>query len=280
MTSHFKFVVVIVVAALVVALVTFGYLRSRKQPRFPYMTQALSDAEYAAMAARPGWRAQLLEVAPGIRLRGLVREPATPDAPWVLFFSGNSANMLGESQRVLDELCANRGWGGVVWAYRGYDSSGGTPAPEALAQDGFKGYLQLLAERKIGPQAVHVVGFSMGTSVAVAVAALASQNPPASLTLLAPMTELYMGNRTQMLLHHYETTKWLSKVLSPTLVVHGAQDATLDVEGGRAVARALGSRATLLELAGLGHYELPMSPQAQDAVRNFIAGHSRANKTD
>ncbi len=277
MTSRFNMLVGIAVAVLAVAVVTLGYLRSRMQPRFPYMTNPLSDADYAAMAAKPGWRAQRLSVAPGVALRGLLREPATPAGPWILFFSGNSPHLLAESQQVIDAICAERGWGGVVWAYRGFDSSGGAPDPQALAADGFKSYLQLLSEHHIKPDAVHVVGYSLGTSIATAVVAQAYQDPPASLTLLAPMTTLYIGARSQLRLHRYETTRWLGKVASPTLVIHGRLDGTLSVENGRAVAQALGSRASLLELPELGHLELPMSPAAQQAMHAFISRHAAAS---
>jgi uncharacterized protein len=273
MTLHMKILLGITAIAVVIALGTFGFMRSRMQPRFPYLGQPLPDADYRAMAARPGWRAHQIKVAPGIELRGLLREPATPAGPWVIFFNGNSEHMLAEGQRMLDALCAERGWGGVVWAYRSYDSSGGKPDPARLSDDGFVAYSALLKENHLAPDAVHLVGFSLGTSVATAVAARARQNPPASLTLLAPMTILYMGDRTDLLLHRYETLKWLDEIASPVLIVHGKLDATLKVEGGRTVAETLGSRAQLLELPQLGHYELPMSEGAQNAVRAFISEH-------
>jgi pimeloyl-ACP methyl ester carboxylesterase len=256
------------------ALGMFGFLQSRKLPRFPYMAHPLPDADYAAMAAKPGWRAQRFSVAPGIELRGLLREPSTPAGPWIMFFNGNSPHLLSEGQQMLDALCAERGWGGMVWAYRGYDSSGGKPDPEALENDGFKAYSKLLAEQQIRPDSVHLVGFSLGTSVAVAVAARAGQMPPASLTLLAPLTAINLGERTQLRLHRYETSKWLKEIASPVLVIHGARDATLQVENGRAVAEALGSRAKLLVLPEIGHFELPMSPAAQDAIRAFVTLHA------
>jgi hypothetical protein len=268
-----KMAVAIVIAVLVAVTGILGFVRLRQQPRFPDMGHALSDADYAAMVSKPGWQAQRMTVSPGIELRGLLREPATQAGPWVMFFSGNSADVLREGQQFIDALCAERGWGGVVWAYRGYDSSGGTPDGTALAADGFKAYSALLTERKASPGAVHLVGFSMGTSMAAAVAARASSQPPASLTLLAPMTKLYHGDRTQLRLHRYETLKWLPLISSPVLVVHGLQDVTLPIENGRAVAAALGPRATLVELPGVGHYELPLSPGAQQAIRGFIAAH-------
>jgi uncharacterized protein len=266
----------IAVVVLTAVIGTFGFLRASMKPRFPYMARPLSDADYLAMAAKPGWRAVRLEVAPGVQLRGLLREPATSASPWVLFFNGNSSQMLSEGQRMLDALCEERGWGGVVWAYRGYDSSGGTPEPAALEGDGFKVYSELLAREKIRPNQVHVVGFSLGTSIAAAVAARASSDPPASLTLLAPMTSVYLGERTQLSLHRYETSEWLAKIASPTLVIHGASDTTLGVENGRAVAQAMGTRAILLVLPGLGHHDLLMAPAVQDAMRAFISRHTAA----
>lgn len=276
MTLRFKKNMWIAAAVLVVAVAVFGALRMRQQPRFPYMAKPLAEADYLALAAKPGWRAQRLEVAPGIALRGLLREPATPGAPWVVFFNGNSSQVLSEGQQVLDALCAEHGWGGAVWAYRSFDSSGGAPDPATLEDDGFKAWSALLAEQKIQPGNVHVVGFSLGTGIATAVVARAGANPPASLTLLAPMTLLYLGGRTQPWLHRYETSKWLDGIKTPVLVIHGQNDATLGVGNGRAVAQALGERAKLLELPGLGHYELPMAPAAQQAMREFISQHAAA----
>jgi uncharacterized protein len=262
------------VLALAGALGVLGLLRSRGQPRFPYMARRLSDADYAAMAARPGWRAHGLAVAPGVTLQGLVRDPDRRGNPWILFFGGNSAQSLLEGQQMLDALCAGQGWGGAVWAYRGFDSSQGRPNPAALVNDGLVAYRALLAECSLKPDAVHVIGFSLGTSVAAAVAAHARVQPPASLVLLAPLTRIHVGERAQLRLHAYETTRWLEGIASPVLVIHGVNDTALSVECGRAVAGALGSRAQLLELPDTGHQDLPLSAIAQQAMRAFIDRHA------
>jgi pimeloyl-ACP methyl ester carboxylesterase len=261
-------------AAATLALCALVFLRARMRPRFSYAGRSLSDSDYQELASKQGWRAHLLEVAPGVELRGLLREPATPAGPWILFFGGNSAQLLREGQEALEVLCAGPGWGAALWAYRGFDSSGGTPGPAALVDDGFKAWSALLAERKLEPGTVHLAGFSLGTCIASAVAARALRNPPASLTLLAPMTRLFVGERTQLLLHRYETLEWLAGITSPVLVIHGARDAALNVENGRAVAKALGSRATLLEPPELGHHDLLMSSAAQNAMRAFIGQHA------
>lgn len=264
-----------IAAALAGALGIAGSLLVRRKSRFPYMAHPLSGADYSAMAGKPGWRAHSLAVAPGVALQGLVREPTTPAQPWILFFGGNSAQVLMESQQVLDALCAERGWGGCVWAYRGFDSSGGAPDPVALQDDALKAYLALLAEQQLQPASVHLVGYSLGTSIAASVAARAQREPPASLILLAPLTRVRVGARTQLRLHSYETGKWLRGIKSTVLVIHGIEDTVLGVEGARAVARGLGSRARLLELPGIGHSDLPFSTAAQEALRAFIDQKAR-----
>src|SRR5260370_38878216 len=125
-------------------------LRARGTPHFAYWMVPLSQSDYDALGARPGWRARSLELEGGVVLRGLVRRPdgtspASPGrgrdmdtgAPWILFFPGNSSTLLAEAQRFLDALVAERNWGAVVWAYRGFDGSGGQPSPNVLGDDGW-----------------------------------------------------------------------------------------------------------------------------------------------
>src|SRR5438128_12633040 len=94
--SRGRGIVVLGLLATVMALVagTYGRVFGHKRVRFPYLTGTLAASEYQALAAHPGWRAAKLEVAPGVRLNGLVRRPQAADAPWVLFYQGNDRTML------------------------------------------------------------------------------------------------------------------------------------------------------------------------------------------
>ena len=56
-------------------------------------------------------------------------------------------------------------------------------------------------------------------------------------------------------------------------------DVTLPVENGRAVAHAMGSRATLLELPELGHHDVLVAPAVQEAVRVFISQHTAGSQS-
>jgi pimeloyl-ACP methyl ester carboxylesterase len=262
-------------AALVIvgAGIAAAYLssRSHRVRRFAYAGQPLAGSEYALLAARPRWRACSLDVEGGIRLLGLERPASSSLAPWILFFPGNAAHPLEDGQRFIDAVIGDRPWGGVVWAYRGSDGSSGAPTPAALASDGARERAWLVSDESVDRSRVHVVGFSLGTSVAVAVASLDRQEPPRTLTLLAPLTEIDLLPADGQAPQRYETLAELDAVSSPTFLIHGARDDVLPIEGARAIAKRLGARARLVEFPALGHLDLPSSVAVTDAVRAFVA---------
>ena len=63
----------------------------------------------------------------------------------------------------------------------------------------------------------------------------------------------------------------LKAVTAPTLVIHGADDPLVPVEGGRDTAAAI-SGAAILEVPGMGH-DLPLA--LVDTIADAIAGHAR-----
>jgi pimeloyl-ACP methyl ester carboxylesterase len=263
--------------AAVLVVVGLVVRNSRKVRRFEYYAAPLSAEGYAQIAARPGWSARPIDVAPGVTLRGIVRRPTRADAPWLLFFGGNGGSVLADAQRTIEAVRGGEDWGAATWAYRGFDSSTGTPGPEALASDAWAVYTRLLEDEKLTPSRVHVVGFSLGTSFAASIAARAASTPPASLTLLAPMTalDIMVGGKYLGDAHRYETTPYLDAITTPTLVVHGSADEALPVDYGRAVAQRLGSRAQYTEIPGVKHAQLVETPEALGAVRAFIKSHAR-----
>ena len=63
----------------------------------------------------------------------------------------------------------------------------------------------------------------------------------------------------------------LKTVTAPTLVIHGADDPLVPVEGGRDTAAAIAG-AAILEVPGMGH-DLPLA--LVDTIADAIAGHAR-----
>jgi len=265
------------------AAISLGLCRrifGAKQLRFPYLNKPLPAPEYTALAAKPGWSASRITVAPGISLNGLVRRPQAADAPWVLFYQGNDAEMLRVGQAFLSGLAADRDWGLAIFAYRGYDSSVGEPHLPDLAADAPEIITQLCASEHLERSKVHVVGFSIGGHIAVRAMAVAARTEPrpASLTLLAPVNDIVMVPRSFYERldpgDEFQTAPFLDAVSAPVLVIQGTADEALGgPEQGHAIAIKLGSRARYVELQGVGHIALLSSEKVFAITRDFITEH-------
>jgi pimeloyl-ACP methyl ester carboxylesterase len=253
----------------------------RSRLRFPYLARPIAEAAYSALAAKPGWAKTALEVAPGIKLNGLVRAPRSPSAPWVLYYPGNDESQLDRGQAFLIQLGQSEDWGLAVFAYRGYDSSEGVPRLAELRSDAPEIFARFCAAQGVAPNRVHLVGFSIGGHMAVHAARTASMRGQraATLTLLASVDDIVMvpPSPWQRLSpgEDYQTRPYLAEVPAPVLVLQGDADRALDGAGqGRAIAAALGSRATYEELPGVGHVALLSNGHALELVRNFVRAHS------
>lgn len=253
----------------------------RKRLRFPYLSRPIPAATYAALAAAPGWAKAELEVAPGITLRGLIRPPSSPSRAWLLFYPGNDESQLERGQGFLTRLGGDIDLGLAVFGYRGYDASDGKSELAAIRGDAPQILMRFCQSQGIKPGQVHVAGFSIGGHFAVHAARGAAERGQraATLTLLAPADDIvmYQPSRFEKLSagDDYQTRPYLSGVPAPVLVLQGAADQTLDgATQGRAIAQALGERAKYVELAGVGHVPLLATPQALDAMREFLREHT------
>jgi len=231
-----------------------------KLHRFAYWIDRKTDAEIEALATG-GWRQDRLEVAPGIVLAGLVRPPASPDARWILFVPGNSTALLAGFRAELDALRGEADVGMALWAYRGFEASGGVPVPEALEQDLLRqwDHVKQLGAR---PNKIELWGYSLGSVLAVRLAAALADRgeTPARLVLAAA------GEQIPIMQHGllgrfqpddvYDAVEAIPRVRCPTVIVHGTADDALPIEGARRLAMLLGDRATLHELPGKGHTDL------------------------
>jgi pimeloyl-ACP methyl ester carboxylesterase len=248
----------------------------QNRPRFVYSCTPLPPAAYDALAARSGWNKTSMSVAPGISLKGLIRRPANHDAPWVLFFPGNDVSQLTNGQAVLERISAGRDWGLVVYAYRGFDSSDGTPAADTLRDDGYRILEDVVRREHLKPSQIHVVAFSLGGYVAFsAVGAAARANQKVrSLSTLAAVEDMEMIHSLWQgrlsIGDVIQSLPLLDAVPGPVLVLHGDADQTLDVEQGRMIAAALGERGRFRALPGVGHLAINENAEAIQAVRAMI----------
>ena len=109
--------------------------------------------------------------------------PAKPGHPVVLFLHGNGEVLAGRVSRFRG-ITAD-GTGLVALSYRGYAGSTGKPSEQGLLNDAAAAYAFTAARYK--PEQIVAWGFSLGTGVAVA---LAADHPVGRLILEAPYTSI------------------------------------------------------------------------------------------
>lgn len=188
-----------------------------------------------------------------------------PDAPVVVFFMGNTGRLKWFEPRL--ERMARLGVTLVAMGYRGGSDLPGRPGEAALKADALAFFDQVgdligcpgLVESD--PGRVHLLGTSMGTGLALHVAA---RRRVASVILEAPFTRIadIVRRRTVGLIDvdaAWNTERWDSRadivrVAAPVLVIHGTFDLVVPFAMGRELAGLAPHPASrLLSVPGASH---------------------------
>lgn len=198
--------------------------------------------------------------------------PAQPGRPVVMFFPGNGDSLAGRVDR-FRALTAD-GTGLVALSYRGYAGSSGHPSERGLLLDAAAAYDFTAA--RYSPDRVVVWGFSLGTGVAVA---LAAERPIGKLVLEAPYT-----STVDVAAAHFRLVpvRWLMSdpfhsdgriagVSAPLLVMHGERDDTIPIAFGERLFELAHEPKQFVRFAGGGHDNLD-AYGATETVRTFIGG--------
>jgi fermentation-respiration switch protein FrsA (DUF1100 family) len=156
--------------------------------------------------------------------------PAKPGHPVVLYFHGNGDYLAGSFGRFRDLI--SDGTGIVALSYRGYAGSSGQPSEAGLLQDAAAAYGFTAA--RYSADRIAIWGFSLGTGVAVA---LAAEHPIGRLILEAPYTSIA---DVAAAIFRLVPVRWLirdpfhsdariGRVTAPVLVMHGGRDHVIPI---------------------------------------------------
>lgn len=248
-----------------------GWMRS-----FLFHPTTTTAGEFDAFA-QDGFSKAAVEVEPGVTVVGLIRPPASATANWLLFFAGNAFNLAG-SREVLRHVAADLDIGLAVFAYRGYDGSGGEPSERALVADAKTIAQWLETSHDVTPDRLVLMGQSLGTGVAAQLAAsLQPRQGPAGLVLVAAyasMAEVFDDHVPAipvgwLVPDPFRTESHLASISAPALVIHGEDDTLIHIGHGRRVAAGL-TDAKFVALAKCGHNEIWAEERAATEVRRFV----------
>jgi fermentation-respiration switch protein FrsA (DUF1100 family) len=196
--------------------------------------------------------------------------PARPGRPVVLYFHGNGDFLAGFFGRFRDIIAD--GTGIVALSYRGYAGSSGQPSERGLLQDAAAAYAFTTA--RYSTDQIVVWGFSLGTGVAVA---LAADKPVGKLILEAPYTSIadvaasafWYAPVRLLMRDQFRSDERIARVSAPLLVMHGALDPTIPVAFGERLFALANEPKRLVRLARGGHNDLD-DFGALEIARNFI----------
>ena len=212
--------------------------------------------------------------ADGVQLSGWW-VPAPRSRGAVLFCHGNGGNISHYLEPV--EMFHRLGLSTLVFDYRGYGQSAGSPTEEGTYLDAEAAWFYLVREQEVSPDRIIVCGRSLGGPIA---AWLAQQHTPGGLLLEATFTSipelsttLYPLFPTRWLARYdYNTLGHLSRVTCPVLVVHSREDNLIPFSHGQGLYQAAGEPRAFLEIAG-GHndgFSLSAEPY-QAALEEFVS---------
>jgi fermentation-respiration switch protein FrsA (DUF1100 family) len=196
--------------------------------------------------------------------------PAKKDFPLVLYFHGNAGSLRNRAERF--RALIGDGFGLVALSYRGYGGSTGSPSEVGLIADAQAAYA--FAAARVPAERIAVLGESLGTGVAVA---LAARQPIGRLVLEAPFTSaadfgarVYWFLPVRLLMKDpFRSDARIGKVSAPLLVLHGARDGVVPIEFGERLFALANEPKRFVRFPEGHHHDLDRYG-ALDAVRSFL----------
>lgn len=203
------------------------------------------------------------------------RPPTAKGAPVVVVFHGNAGHLGDRVPKMAGLMRA--GFGVLLAGYRGYGGNPGRPSEEDLTADA-RVLLDWLAAQGVGPERTVLFGESLGTGIAVKMAA---ERPAAAVVLESPYTSIaelaqwhywYLPARW-LLLDRWDSLAHVERLAAPLLVVHGARDRIVPVRYGRRLFEAAPEPKEILVLDEADHVDLFAFPRVQARIVEFLHRH-------
>lgn len=181
--------------------------------------------------------------------------PPKTGKPLILYFHGNAGQIAGRAERF--RLLSNKGHGILALSYRGYGPSTGSPSEDGLITDARATYAFARANGH-RPKDIFLFGESLGTGVAVA---LAAEKPvgglileaPYSSTLAVAQSTYWMFPVRALMKDHFRSDLKITKINAPLFVVHGNADPVMPIRFGKALFALAREPKTFVEIPGGGH---------------------------
>lgn len=176
-----------------------------------------------------------LAAADETRLHGwLQRTPGTGRKPLLIYFGGNAED-ISFIPAATDRVA---GWPLLALNYRGYGLSGGKPGQQALFEDALHVFDAVARRDDVDPRSIAVMGRSLGSGVAVHVAA---HRPVRAVVLVTPYDSIarvaqekfWFAPVALILKHPFDSLALAPKIDRPALFMVAGEDTLIPLEHAR-----------------------------------------------
>ena len=247
-----------------------------------FYRQPLSESRRADAAKRfPAAKEIFLQAKDGTRQHAWhVRPEGTAPAPLAIYFGGNAEEVSWMLDRIGNPRMDPPGGEtpGVGWLlvdYRGYGLSEGAPGEKVLVADALQWFDHAATLPGVDPKRIYAYGRSLGSGVAVA---LAAQRPVAGLILATPYDSLvavakryYWYTPVDWLLRHrFESVAHAGNLKQPLLCLIAERDEVIPAAHGEILYAAWGGPKRKVDLKAAGHNTVDSHPLFWPAIREFL----------
>ncbi len=207
---------------------------------------------------------------------------SSASAPWVLFLHGNASTIASHVNISHYRLLRAAGFNILAPEYGGFSGLKGIPTEESLATDARAAYEYLKGPAGIPPSRITVYGWSLGSAVAVRLAAeveaaaVILEGAPASLADIGqqryPFFPIHMVMRSK-----FESIRRVGGIRAPMLFLHSPHDEVIPIAEGRRLYDAATANRRFVEVGG-GHVNASQVDEDRfvAAISAFMKEHGLA----
>ena len=200
-----------------------------------------------------------------------------PDArTWLLFLHGNAATIASRVNIARYRELRGLGLNILAPEYRGFAGLPGIPSEPGLSADARAAFDYLVNARHVSPTRVVIYGWSLGSAVAVDLAANADEaavvleGAPASVAAVGALQYPFIPVRLIMR-NRFESIRKVDRIHAPTLFLHSPEDAIIPYAEGRRLFDAAKPPKRFVDVRG-GHIGATEVDTAVffGAIRSFL----------
>ena len=205
--------------------------------------------------ANPGYEEARVRTADGEEIHAWVNR--APDSPWtVIIFHGNAGNLMYHEAPLA--LFKALGLQAILFDYRGYGLSSGSPTEAGLLRDGEAVRQYAVTALGVPQERLVYFGQSLGSGVAVL---LAAEKSPGGLILESAYPTLAAVARVHypflpaglLMRDRFAAAERMASVKCPVLFLHPDQDEIIPIDLGRALYTRAAEPKRFVPLPGAHH---------------------------